>query len=675
MLIQAALAIALASQGAEASTGISPSALQRSGDSTLVRAEALLAAGNLAGARRIAERLEDRNPNDVRVIVLLGRIHLDWPVIGRFTAESLFVRAGRLAPDEPESFYWLGHVGLKLGGDDGESIARRGLLRVLEIDPTYRDAWTLWRRLYAGDRQLRDVVRAMERRAGEYRPDLWRAQTLIELREQATAIPLLADLERRDPGDVRPLALHARALFELGRDEEGAAVYRRALALASRDTAQVLWLQLRGTASPAERQAWAGTPPEGREAFLRLFWTRREPDLFTPGNERIGEHFRRFVDARRNFRLLHPNSRYHRSAIHRTLAGGVNPVRNPELAMMARRAQDNWCGGMQYDSLTRLQYEQGLSPRVDSGSAPGSVQLEDGLDDRGRVWLRHGEPTMRVTYGLDGETWCYMRADGVLRVTFMRRTGGSYWGASGDVVFTPVLPGEAVAAVVLTSTDRAAVDYRLAFSFWHATFRADDSRYTDLILVTDSLRTMAAIVDEQGHRMAADSATGQPLTLAGPPGHYLLQLDARRGAEIGSHRGSIALPDYATGGLAVSGLLVAPRDAAADRASMARSAPPGLRFPAGEPFRFYAEIYGLAQQDGTGRYDARYRFERLDGDEVGSSTTITFEREVAITPRVVETLVVDPGRLAPGRYRVRLEITDRIRGTSTVGALMQFVLR
>ena len=88
-------------------------------DSLLWRAESLLARGRLADARRIVERLEDQRPNDTAVLILLGRIHLAWPVVGRFPAESLFKRAARLDPANPEPLYYMGHVGLALGGDDG----------------------------------------------------------------------------------------------------------------------------------------------------------------------------------------------------------------------------------------------------------------------------------------------------------------------------------------------------------------------------------------------------------------------------------------------------------------------------------------------------------------------------------------------------------------------------
>src|SRR3990172_3501940 len=106
-------------------------------DTQPARAESLLAAGNLPRARAAAERVVAREPANVRALMILGRVHLAWPVFGRYQAESLFTRAAALDPANPEPLYYLGRVGLALGGDDGEMIARPALVRLLALDPRY----------------------------------------------------------------------------------------------------------------------------------------------------------------------------------------------------------------------------------------------------------------------------------------------------------------------------------------------------------------------------------------------------------------------------------------------------------------------------------------------------------------------------------------------------------
>jgi len=673
MLIQVATALAIALHGGEASERKGAPALQRFHDSTLAVAESLLAAGRLADARRVAEHLEDRNPNDPRVLTLLGRIHLEWPVIGRFAAESLFARAGRIEPANPEPFYWLGQAGLKLGGDDGESIARRGLVRVLALDPDYRDAWRLWNRLYAGPREKREAVQALARHAGTDPADGYRARLLVDLGRYDEALIVLGELARRQPEDVATRVLMARAYYEQGHDVAGWAAYEQALAVAHNDTAQILWRQVRSIATPTERALWQRTTPAQRASFFRVFWTRREPNMFADGNERLGEHFRRMVEAQRDFRLLHPNSRYHRSSVYRSLMGAGRT--GEEQAALMRRAQDMQCTAGFIDSLVRERYAQGMGPRMDPDSTGASPNIEDGLDDRGRIWVRHGPPTARFIYGTDGETWCYERPEGTFRVTFIRRTG--VFGHGGDVVITPSQPGEAQSASLLLRSDRPATEYSLDFRFWHAAFRSDDERYTDLLIFPDSVSVIAALMGGDGLVAVRDSGTGRHLKLRSEPGHWLLMLDARQDERLGSYRGPMPVPDFDGSSLAISSLLIASGDVDPERDSMAAHAPAGLRLPANAPMRLYAELYGLGRMDGVSRYEARYRFVRLDGERNarGRETVVGFQREARFAPRVIETLIIDPGRLEPGRYRLRLEIVDQIRATTLVGTAMELQLQ
>lgn len=577
-------------------------------------------------------------------------------MFGRFSAESLLSQAGELEPGNPEPFYYLGHVGVALRGDDGEAIARRGLQRVLEIEPRYRDAWQMWERLYRGEAERRAAAAALAWHSGAPAPDLWRAQLLIELEEYPQAESLLLALAARQPMDPAPRALLSQARFEDGRDDAGAGAYDEALARAGTDTGEVLWRQVRSIATPGERAEWARTAPAERATFLRRFWAYRDPRVATAVNERLGEHFRRLREARQSFALLHPNSLYHHSRVWRTLVGGPGPLRGPGIAELASAVRSE-APPRVADSLVAL----GVGLPGDD-AADETPNLDDGLDDRGRVFVRYGLPDERRVWSLDGETWRYHLPSGILQVTFVRRTNG--WGVGGDVVITPFVAGEPAAARYLLATDRTAEPASLAFAFWPAAFRGATRWLTDLVLFPDPASVTAVLIDGDGRAAARDDGSAGPLHLTAAPGEYVLALDAERDDRHGRFRGSVALPPFTGERLSVSGVLVAAAPAAPTRAAMEAAAPTRLQLRADAPLRLYAEVYGLAPAEGA-RYEASYTFERLDRARLprflgggARRTVITFRREPPPGRLIVESVILDPGRLAAGRYRARLEIRD-----------------
>ncbi len=610
-------------------------------------------------------------------LLALGREWLAHPVWGRFPAESAFRRASELEPLNPEPLYYLGKVGLYLGGDDGEMIARPALVRMLALQPDFRDGWALWKQLYRGRTERREAVRALAAHSGFFIADLRRAELLIELRRQDSASALLRDLARRSPADPAPLALLAESRFEAGDDSTGMRAYADAITLADNDTSGILWRQVRSIATPAERQRFAALKPGQHAAFFRSFWSYRDPDLRTILNERVGEHFRRYAEAQADFALLHPNARYHHSAQWRALAGGLGMLPGPEMGMLVDQTANAMCGA-RLPSVRDTTVRSGLGRQVEQSDST-SPNLEDGLDDRGRIWVRYGQPTLRFRFGADAETWCYDTGEGMLRVTFLRRTGG--WGASGDLVVTPVIAGEAESAWRLLTTDRPTIPTgRLTFSFWPATFRIEAGVKTELVLFPDSVGAVAELVDENGIQVARDTATDGALRLAAAPGAYMLLMDGRRGRNTGRYRGSVVLPAYAPGGVTISGILIAGGGIGATRDSMEAAATGSLRFRASQPLRVYAEVYGLQPQGGAVTYEATYRFERLDRGFLGlfggnRVTTVTFHRVVPAAESHVESVRLDPGRLARGRYRLVLQVRDPARALTVATTSVQFELR
>jgi GWxTD domain-containing protein len=106
-----------------------------------------------------------------------------------------------------------------------------------------------------------------------------------------------------------------------------------------------------------------------RAAYLRRFWTERDLSELRTDGERLREHYRRLFYARKNFQL---------TALNR-----------------------------HYDIVERYR----------SGSRD--------FDDRGVIYIRHGEPSSRASYAAPGlepnESWRYDRTDGDLIFHFIAR--------------------------------------------------------------------------------------------------------------------------------------------------------------------------------------------------------------------------------------------------------------
>lgn len=615
-----------------------------------------------------------RHPDDAAALTVLGRVWLAWPVFGRFHADSILARACALAPRDPEPFYYRGLVGLRLGGDDGEAMARHALVRVLTLDPHYRDAWALWSTLYRADAERREMVAALRRHAGDHAADLWRAGLLVELREYDAAAPFLDSLIDRTPDDPAPRAWLARALYEQGRDAEAAPVYRAAIARADADTGDVLWHQVRSIASPAERDLYATLAPEQRQPFFRLFWERRDPDLSDRMNRRIGEHFRRLVEAHRYYALLHPLSRWNHSRLWRTLRGGLGMPEDASAEAATARAG---IAGFRHASVADEPLAEGVAPRLDEAGQT-TVNLEDGLDDRGRILVRYGPPNERDIWSLDAETWRYNLPGGQLQVTFLRRTADG----GGDEVVTPVVAGEAAAAAYLLRTDRPSRAATLRFSFWTAAFRHGEAAHTELVVFPDSVAALGALFDASGMEVGRDSAPpGRALHFVVAPGdHDLLALDAARAGREGRYRGSQVVPWFRADTLSVSSILIASGALPARRSALEAAAAAGLKLPVRRPVRLYAEVYGLAAAGGVARYDARYRFTRTTRSFLGGRRhhpviAFRFRRTITAADPAIESLVVDPGRLPAGHYRLVLEIHDAVSGERAASGSLEFDLR
>ncbi|MGH7644964.1 MAG: GWxTD domain-containing protein [Gemmatimonadales bacterium] len=657
-------------------------------DPDLARAESLLTAGELAQARALAERVVARRPADPAAHLVLGRVHFARPVVGRYAALDHFRTAAHLAPGTPEPLSWQAEVGWFLGSDEGEVIAREALLRLFALDPDYRDAWARFQQLF----QNRDIWRRAERalaRHGDHPVALERrARLALALEEPTRADAMLARVLARRPGHVPVLLLRAQAAFERGRDSAGGAWYDSALAYADRDSTGALWEAAWMIATPAEREHHDSTSPGGRRAFFERFWASREPNLLTPANERVAEHFRRLAEARRRFRLTHPQTLYHRSAFWRALE---DRAWRDQVAELLERTPALFDG--QPVERSRVIARQAVAPSAVTDTAPaGRTTMQAAMiDARGLLWVRHGRPDVMqigildplrpLDVGglrpMDYEGWLYRTPQGGASVGFAYQPG-----AGLDRFFRPVSGAQVASIRLLLSTDRTTLPAPLEVRVWGAVFRSADGGLTDLYYRTGRETAAVALWDERGEPVAR-ARGGRPglLLVRAPAGRYRLGLDVDSSGVLGRLRGDITVPWFWGDDVGLSSLVLAGVDSLTDRETALGAAPASLTYPAEAPLSGYAEVYGLpADRHGQARYRVRYSFARvrsLPGRLLHGPEEVAFEfvREVPATPVVRERLVIEPGRVPAGRYRVRLVVTDLRRNVKSESVALEITIR
>jgi tetratricopeptide (TPR) repeat protein len=630
---------------------LATTASSQNADGVYAEAEALLTAGKLKAARSLLEASLDTTPDDPRALLLLGRVHFAWPVVGRYEAKKLFERTAALTPDDPEPLYWLMRVGMELKDAEGEQLAWKSIARVWALDPDYRDTWAVWRRMYHGSGQLRQALDVLSRHAGNLVVDFRRAQLQLELGQLREADSMLADLISRSRSDGGVWALRAEIAFALSDTAAGTARYARAVESAATDTLDVLWQQIASIASSREKATYTRTPAERRPAFLRAFWALRDPDLTTAANERLAEHFGRLAYARRHYRLRFPWSRIHYSPEYRALNA-------QDLAAYMLRRVKTMSGTV--GRLPELSPDEerrqllGLGVSLRDVPEPDSVTryVQLGLDGRGVAYVRFGPPKrMLVDLGGMVERWEYEAGGGRFSLSFAV--------VGGDYILSPVSPLELDNIKTAVELDSTSVAAPLELQAWTTCFRAPTP---GLLLLYIGMDADTAGTAAWG---AADSEVARvqgspPLALTLPPGSYRIGADGKLGGRLGRLRTRVDAPDLWRDSLAVSGLLAAPLPPdSVDRDAIIRSMPAPLRFAADEPLLLYAEVYGLGSASGRALYTVEYEFVPADS---ASLVSLRFSRHPPAAGTTEERLVIAPGQVARGRYAITLRVRDEIRG-------------
>lgn len=628
-------------------------------DPLYARADSLIAAHNLPAARKIAEHLVYRHPADASAHELLGRVLYAWPVVGRYPALAEFRAAARLRPQDPEPLYWQVRVGQYLGSDEGERVMREAIIKIFALDPDYKDCWSLFEQLYHNTAIRQRAESALARHPGDVVAIEHRADIAVALEHPALADSLAGLLLTRRPGYLPAYLLRAEAAFDAGRDSAGYAWYDSALIGADHDSTGALWEQVRVIASPTEVARQAALGPGERRQFFETFWSRRDPNLVTAQNERIAEHFRRLAEARRMFPLLHPYSRFHSSPTARALAASYQTDTIMTLL-------DEGIEPLDSISSTSFLMPDSRTP-FDSGRQPTAYAREH-LSGPGLLWLRHGRPDDWVRDVVPGQLftaheWTYDTPQGPITVVFDGIPGPDGIRHGDLIVAPPTTPRAARQLLSLLTSDGTSLPATLRARGWRAFFKSPTAGSTDLYVRT-APESSAVVLWDTGGDEVVRARGAEVLVVSAPPGFYDLGLDVDSGSQVGRLRQTLRLPSYSWNVLALSSLALAPADSVGDREQLLSQMPADLVFPAGRPLAAYTEVYGLTRgRDDRGRYHARYSFTPLSGvvrRVLGEAAPIVleFDRDAPWSGATPERLVIQPGRLAPGRYRVTLAVTD-----------------
>ncbi|MEO8227852.1 MAG: hypothetical protein ABI637_10480, partial [Gemmatimonadota bacterium] len=169
-------------------------------------------------------------------------------------------------------------------------------------------------------------------------------------------------------------------------------------------------------ATPAEMAAFDSLTPDAIGRFVQEFWQRRDVVALRPEGERLAEHLRRWVYVHDHFRIVGRTD----GAQFNDGPGAMGSGSDPQLVGSGE-------AGTQIDPWAML--------------APDAFSLLEGgrrvLDDRGVIYMRHGEPDGRASWAAAGseadshgcisanESWKFALPTGTLILHFCasRRLG------------------------------------------------------------------------------------------------------------------------------------------------------------------------------------------------------------------------------------------------------------
>lgn len=320
---------------------------------------ASLRAADTVAARSAFQEMLDRDAEVAEAYYGLGRVHALTPG-GEKKAIDFYKKAVKLNPGFEPAYLEISRSWIALA-DSGKAIdaLRAGCSK----NPGFSRGWSELARLLIRPLQPDETAAALHAEAE--RDTLFRSPCVSLLLDSLDVPSALT------PSQWERLLAHA--LFVLERDSLGALHYWTAVDTAADSLDfRALYNDLCYLMSDSEYADWytAADTAAGIPAYLRAFWQRRDPNLSTGLNERLGEHYRRLTHAFRNYRRVDVNAAAKLDNLHR--AG--HPLR--KLAPMGIVVGDAF--------LKEIGF-------------PEAIPVDRPYDNMGLIYIRHGEPDNKAT--------------------------------------------------------------------------------------------------------------------------------------------------------------------------------------------------------------------------------------------------------------------------------------
>ena len=621
-------------------------------------------------------------------------------------AEAEYRLAVSIDPQCKEGWYGMVRAGMGLRDTQGYHATDDAAKSLLLLDPEYKDVYSIWRDVLRNqsDSQIREVDSSLDGYIADHPGRIgWLvdlARDCYHLNEIDSALQKLDRLEQADSTEraAERLLVAARCRLEQGDTLGFEDCYFRGLQEAERAgdfTAFIREAEPIFTPEEVERVRKLSSAAEWG-AFFRAFWKRRDPDPLTPHNERLIVHYRRLAQAETSYYLHNPHSLFQNSSEYFTMLFPFVPV-SGDYGYDATKTFWNRSRSLALDQRGLLFIRHGEPLHVKGPLNDWDYKPATFMPAQEALYTMN---YLNKTFKEDNyyEVWEYKKA----LFVFQQKSG------TGEYVYFPLaISGSGLGDMNKAMQTETFEDPLPAFrqDSYGADFLGPGGRLEVEFYQSAPLSAApgdtgpaadASLFDSTWGSPSVNSAASQLVSLDGDtlwlavnrlfaePGlhYYALRMD------IPGHRAVVRKPinlrAYEQDSLQLSGVILGSPPLSGQpsyrRRGVAILPRPSLSFRSGEKIAVYFEIYGLEKDPQEARSFKEAVTVSLVKEKIGmvegaleglkwwkdrrsTDLTLAFDRQVTRPDGPVpEYFTVDTRYLAPGEYRLVIEILDRAAG-------------